>query len=169
MRPSPTSRMCHLPPVDIYEVVPPLLRELPLPAIGSAADKHVRGQVLVVGGSRETPGGVLLAGVASLRVGAGRLQIATAASVGAALAIAVPEARVIGLTETSGGAVCGSDAVTLATEALRADALLVGTGTLDADETGRLLCALLPLVGPTTTVIVDAGALGILAQEPALL
>jgi hydroxyethylthiazole kinase-like uncharacterized protein yjeF len=140
-----------------------------LPAIGSTDDKHARGQVLVVGGSRETPGGVLLAGVASLRVGAGRLQIATAASIGAALAIAVPEARVMGLPENPRGAVCASAADTLAIEAHRADALLVGTGALDADETGRLLCTLLPLVGPTTTVIVDAAGLRILAQEPTLL
>jgi len=33
--------------------------------------------VLVVGGSAEVPGAVLLAGVAALRAGAGKLQLAT--------------------------------------------------------------------------------------------
>lgn len=155
--------------VEAVEVVPPLLREMPLPAIGSTADKNARGQVLVVGGSRETPGGVLLAGVAALRVGAGRLQLATAASVSTALAIAMPEARVIGLLENSAGAVCGSAANALTVEADGADAMLIGTGALDADETGELLCGLLRFVGDTTTVVIDAAALRILAQQPTLL
>ena len=46
---------------------------------------------------------MLLAGVAALRAGAGKLQIATAASVAPQLALAVPEARVIGLAETEDG------------------------------------------------------------------
>jgi NAD(P)H-hydrate repair Nnr-like enzyme with NAD(P)H-hydrate dehydratase domain len=54
-------------------------------------------------------------------------------------------------------------------EAGRADAILIGTGALDGDETGTLLCGLLCLVGDTTTVVIDAAGLGILAQEPALL
>lgn len=161
--------MYPLRPVEAVEVVPPLLRDLPLPAVGSTADKHARGQVLVIGGSRETPGGVLLAGIAALRVGAGRLQLATAASVSTALAIAVPEARVIGLAENSAGAVCGSEANALAVEANGADALLIGTGALDADETGELLCGVLRFVGDTTTVVIDAAGLGILAQQPTLL
>jgi ADP-dependent NAD(P)H-hydrate dehydratase len=161
--------MCLLLHVDVLEVVPPLLRDLPLPAVGSSADKNARGQVLVVGGSRETPGGVLLAGVAALRVGAGRLQLATAGSVAVALALAVPEARVIGLPENDAGAVSASSASALVIEANGADAILIGTGALDGDETGRLLCELLCVVGETTTVIIDAAGLGILAQEPALL
>ena len=161
--------MCRLHPDDTVEVVPPLLRELRLPVIGATADKNARGQVLIVGGSRETPGGVLLAGVASLRLGAGRLQIATAASVATALAIAVPEARVIGLPETAHGAVSRSagDVVTL--EAANANALLVGTSALDLDETDALLRNLLPHVAETTTVIVDAAALCALARDPSLL
>lgn len=158
-----------MPRGETLEVVPPLLREHPLPAVGSAADKRARGQVLVVGGSRETPGGVLLAGIAALRVGAGRLQLATAASVARALAIAVPEARVIGLVENGAGTVCGSASSALVSEAAGADAVLIGTGALDPDETGELLCELLRFVGDTTTVIIDAAGLGILAQEPALL
>jgi hydroxyethylthiazole kinase-like uncharacterized protein yjeF len=142
---------------------------MPIPAIGATADKNARGQVLIVGGSRETPGGVLLAGIAALRVGAGRVQIATVASTATALAIAVPEARVIGLAETATGSIVASEARCLSAEAQMADALVVGTAALDADETGALLHGLLPLVGGRTTVILDAAALGALAREPTLL
>ena len=153
---------------DFYEVVPPLLRDMGLPVVSANADKNARGQVLIVGGSRETPGGVLLAGIASLRVGAGRLQIATASSAATALAIALPEARVIGLAETPTGSLCES-AAALSVEAQMADALVVGTGALDADATGALLRNLLPHVGDATTLILDAAALGALAEQPSLL
>ena len=57
-----------------------LLREWALPPAGGGKDG--RGRVLVVGGSRSTPGAVLLAAEAALRAGAGKLQIATGTSVG---------------------------------------------------------------------------------------
>ena len=156
-------------PDDVIEVVPPLLRELRLPAIGTYADKNARGRVLIVGGSRETPGGVLLAGTAALRVGAGRLQIATVESAATTLAVTAPEARVIGLAETPSGSICASAAASLASEMQRDGALLVGTSTIDPDESGELLRTLLPLVGDSATVIVDASALAPLATEPHLL
>src|SRR4051794_19063344 len=72
-----------------------LLAGWPLPAPGG--DKHSRGTVLVVGGAANSPGGVLLAGLAVLRAGAGRLQLAVAAPAASALAVAVPEAMVVPL------------------------------------------------------------------------
>ncbi|CAA9313112.1 MAG: hypothetical protein AVDCRST_MAG40-1096, partial [uncultured Gemmatimonadaceae bacterium] len=50
------------------------LRRWPLPAVEADGDKDARGRVLVVGGARELPGAVLLAGVGALRAGAGKLQ-----------------------------------------------------------------------------------------------
>ena len=55
-------------------VTPALLRAWPLPDGGSGKDD--RGSVLVIGGARKTPGAALLAGVAALRAGAGRLTLA---------------------------------------------------------------------------------------------
>ena len=54
-----------------------LLRKWPLPDPTYSGSKEDRGRVLIVGGSRETPGAVQLAGVAALRAGAGKLQIAS--------------------------------------------------------------------------------------------
>src|SRR3954465_4838190 len=86
-------------------ITPGLLRGWRLP--DPAGDKEARGTVLVVGGSRFTPGAVLLAGTAALRAGAGRLQLATHDDNAPALSIAVPEARVVGLPATPSGSVDG--------------------------------------------------------------
>jgi NAD(P)H-hydrate repair Nnr-like enzyme with NAD(P)H-hydrate dehydratase domain len=53
--------------------------------------------VAVVGGGRRRPGAVLLAGLAALRVGAGRLQVVTVDTTSVALAVSLPEAMVSGL------------------------------------------------------------------------
>ena len=82
-------------------VTPELLREWPLPEPGS--DKESRGVVLVVGGNRGTPGAVILSGEASLRVGGGKLQVATAAHNAAQVARALPEALVAGLAQDDNG------------------------------------------------------------------
>jgi NAD(P)H-hydrate repair Nnr-like enzyme with NAD(P)H-hydrate dehydratase domain len=77
------------------------LRAMPLPSPGG--EKEQRGRVLVVGGSMRVPGAALLAGEAALRAGAGKLQIATAARVAPAMALAVPEALVLGLGQNGQG------------------------------------------------------------------
>ena len=79
------------------------LRGWPLPMPSSEGDKEQRGHVLILGGSREMPGAVILAATAALRAGAGKLTIATGASVAQLVALALPEARVIGLGETAEG------------------------------------------------------------------
>ena len=73
-----------------------LLRAWPLP-VDEHGDKLARGTVLVVAGSTTTAGAALLAGTAALRMGAGRLQIATAAPVSIGLSVAMPEAMVLPL------------------------------------------------------------------------
>src|SRR3954471_18277197 len=72
-------------------------------------DKNTRGSILVIGGSAETPGAVLLAAEAAMRAGAGKLQVATVGSVARLVAAALPEALVLALPETDDGAI-GADA-----------------------------------------------------------
>src|SRR2546429_9928154 len=79
------------------------LRRWPLPRPDAAADKEARGRVLVAGGTRQTPGAVLLAATAALRAGAGKLQIAVGSSAALPLAVAMPEARVFPLPESARG------------------------------------------------------------------
>jgi ADP-dependent NAD(P)H-hydrate dehydratase len=70
-----------------------LLRSFPLPHLSEDGDKEDRGRVLIIGGSREVPGAAILAGMAAMRAGAGKLQVATEDMVAVPVAIAVPEAR----------------------------------------------------------------------------
>jgi hydroxyethylthiazole kinase-like uncharacterized protein yjeF len=146
-----------------------LLRRFALPDHGAESSKDDRGGALVVGGSRETPGGVLLAGLAALRAGAGRVQLATAQSVATALAIAFPEARVMSLSETDEGAVTAERSDRLVAAVSRIDAILIGTGAVDAEGIGDLLRAVLPAISPTTQVVLDAAAIEVLAKLPDLL
>ncbi|MDR7277829.1 NAD(P)H-hydrate dehydratase [Catenuloplanes atrovinosus] len=147
-------------------ITPRVLRDwqLPVPVGG----KDARGTVLVVGGSRFTPGAVLLAGVAALRAGAGVLQLAVAESTAAALSIQVPEALVVGLTETGGGSVRGECGERLAGLAAEARVIAVGPGLDDVDETMGLLKGLLDAAGPETVFVLDAYALGALSRSPDL-
>lgn len=146
-------------------VTPDLLRSWPLPA--SDGDKYVRGQVLVIGGARRTPGAAQLAGLSALRVGAGRLTMAVAESAAVALAVATPEAGVIGLPENDRGSVLPEIAERLADEIDRADAILIGSGLDDAELAGRLLADVQPALSEVgAPVLLDAFALGALAGRP---
>jgi hydroxyethylthiazole kinase-like uncharacterized protein yjeF len=122
----------------VAALTPELLRGMPLPRHSDGEDKDQRGRVLVVGGSVEVPGGALLAGLAALRAGAGKLQIATCRSIAPALAVAVPEARVIGLDETAEGGIAAGAAEALAGRCGRCDALVVGPGMMDGDAAAAL-------------------------------
>lgn len=143
-------------------VTPALLRRLPLPRPDDRGDKEERGRVLVVGGASEMPGALVLAGVAALRAGAGKLQLATAAGVAGLVATAVPEARVRALEATHAGGIDPGAAEELAEWVRRTDALLVGPGMLDPEATGALTLRLLAEV-EEAVVVLDAGAMECLA------
>jgi hydroxyethylthiazole kinase-like uncharacterized protein yjeF len=134
----------------------------PLPSPGS--DKDSRGEVLVVGGGAGTPGGVLLAGEASLRAGGGKLRLATAATVAPALAVAVPEAFVAALPEEDDGAVGAGAAGPVRELADGADVVLLGPGSSDVEASVALLRAVVPHLD--TDVVVDALASAFVTEHP---
>jgi len=138
---------------------------VPLP--GNNGTKRDRGTVLVVGGSRRTPGAVLLAGTAALRVGAGTLQIAGPESVATALAIHVPESLVLALPETADGDVSSRAADVLAELLDDAQSVLIGPGLHGAKESQPLVASVLSRVGPQTQVVLDAYGLRDLTPEVA--
>lgn len=139
-----------------------LLREWSLPEPGS--DKEGRGVVLVVGGSRSTPGAVILSGEATLRVGSGKLQVATAESVASQVSVALPEALVRGLPEAESGdlgtAAC-ADVVEMTDED---STVLLGPGLVDPRAASELLAKIVPeLTGP---VVVDALGTAFVTDHP---
>lgn len=127
----------------------------PLPAFAADGDKESRGRVMVMGGSAETAGAVILAGVAALRVGAGKLRLVTVPAAVVACSVAVPEARVLG---------CLAVARRLRSLAERCQAVLLGPGMLQGRMVREALDSLLDLSGP---LVLDALALRVV--KPALL
>ncbi|SOU02937.1 putative sugar kinase [Xanthomonas arboricola pv. fragariae] len=130
------------------------LRAMPLPAPGG--DKEQRGRVLVVGGSMRVPGAVLLAGEAALRTGAGKLQIATAASVAPGMALAVPEALVLGLAQNGQGEIVRGHR-TLDGAMAACDAAVIGPGMASSATTTAMVRRAAEQA--VCTLVLDAGAL----------
>lgn len=139
-----------------------LLRSFPMPSLPEDGDKEERGRLLIVGGSREVPGAALLAGLAGLRAGAGKLQIATGASVAVALGVAVPEARVIGLAEMKDGCLARTAAAPLLELAKEAQAIVLGCGLQHGPAMDGLLDRLLA-ARLDCPLVLDATVLGSLA------
>lgn len=131
-----------------------LLRGMPLPEPDGG--KEQRGRVLAVGGSGSVPGALLLAGVAALRAGAGKLQLATVQAVAPGLALAVPEALVLGLPADAQGEIArGSPPLDHALECT--DAVLVGSGMRHVPATAALVQRIIRHA--RCTLVIDAGAL----------
>lgn len=151
-------------PADV--VTPQSLREWALPEVEDGGDKHDRGTVLVVGGSVSTPGALLLTGLATLRAGAGRLQVVTVSETSVALAVAVPEAAVVGLEAGPDGSLAASAADDVVSRAADASVVVLGPGLMSQEGAGGLLASVLPRLG-STPVVLDG--LALTALTPALL
>lgn len=141
-------------------LTPARLRGWPLPQ--PTGGKDARGSVCVVGGARRTPGAAMLAGLAALRVGAGRLTLAVAGSVAPHVAVAVPEAGVVGLPEDAAGSVTGDGDGLLADELARADVVVVGPGLDTPEGTLAVLRAVVAGTPDDVPLVLDAFALGVL-------
>ncbi|HSV61587.1 MAG TPA: NAD(P)H-hydrate dehydratase [Variovorax sp.] len=141
------------------------LARWPLPMPQADADKDARGHVLVVAGSQEIPGSALLASVAVLRAGAGKVTIAAPASIATALAMAIPEARVIAMAQARSGAPLASGCQVLGLLAPQIDAVVLGPGMQDERRSVDLVHALLPMFSDST-VVLDALAMSVVLDGP---
>lgn len=144
------------------------LRGMPLPQPDSGGGKEERGRVMVVAGSRALPGAALLAGMAVLRVGAGKLRFQTAESIAIPLGLAMPEAMSAGSPETPSGAIKASAAPEILKYADKCGAVLIGPGLVDDDETAALVRALLER-NETGPIVLDAAAMMNIRDHPELL
>jgi len=137
-----------------------MLHEWPLPAPGGS--KNARGRVVVIGGSERSPGAVMLAGIAALRVGAGRLTLVTPPSIALPVAVAVPEAGVLALVDGDADAARDPLGDTVRSELATADAVLLGPGLDDPVVSRRLVEAVCATRGGSPALVLDAFALGVL-------
>lgn len=140
-------------PVEIDAAV---LAAHPLPDHAEAESKHDRGTVLAVGGSAETPGALVLCGLAALRAGGGRLQLALVGDA-SALAVAVPESMALGLAADGDGRP-DDDQPQLDRALEAADAVLVGPGALPPAAGPLLARATRVLATSAAPLVVDAAA-----------
>lgn len=149
-------------------ITPEVLRKIPLPDPEEGGDKEERGRVLIVGGGRETPGALLLAGEAALRAGAGKLQIATGAANAPLVAGRMPEARVFALPETKAGRLKPSTAAALREHFAGARAVCMGPGMIEDESVARFVRAALRFCREVS-VVLDAGAVACLSSGRGLL
>ncbi|MEA2785571.1 MAG: ADP-dependent NAD(P)H-hydrate dehydratase [Candidatus Eremiobacteraeota bacterium] len=140
-----------------------LLRTWPLP-VPDGGDKNARGSIFVVAGAPQMPGAAILCATATLRAGAGKLQIGTCASVAAHVATAVPESLVVALDETPSGAIVLASAATIVERANKADALVIGPGLVDERASARLIAAV--ACDLDVPAVIDAAALACLRDQP---
>lgn len=138
-----------------------LLASWPLPSADGARSKEDRGRVLVVGGSRQVPGAVTLAGEASLRAGAGKLMVFTGADAAAHMGVALPESAVVGIALDEAGELNALDAGQV--DIVRqAGVVLVGPGMATAASPVSAQVA-----RAAGAVVADAGSLHADALAPA--
>lgn len=138
---------------------PDWLRAHPLPEPDGASDKNARGRVLVAGGAEFVPGALRLTGEASLRAGAGKLQMATVRSAAMSLGVLVPEAAMIALPAQEDGEIAAEAADLLAQRLDRCDALILGPGMTASTQTDELVAAILKAAQAPLTIVLDAAAL----------
>jgi len=122
-------------------LTPAELKRHPLPPV-EEGDKHDHGNLLIIGGSRGLYGATLLAAVAAMRAGTGRLRIATVEAAAPQLGIAMPEAMVVGLAEARDGGFARSAIDEIIELADAADAIVAGPGMMLCKTGERLAAAL---------------------------
>lgn len=128
------------------KVTPALLRRFPLPHPADDDTKDDRGIALVIGGSPQVPGAILLAAIAALRAGAGKLQIGVPRDIAIPLGIAAPEALV-----ASGPAI---------QQFLKsADAVLIGPGMKTGAATPALARRYARAMDEDAILVLDAAAI----------
>jgi ADP-dependent NAD(P)H-hydrate dehydratase len=134
------------------------LRQMPLETISGDADKESRGRLLIIGGSWRVPGGPILSGLAGLRAGAGKVQLALPRSLAPSVGATFMEAGIIPLAETSEGDIDCAHLERVSSELEGADVILLGPGIMDAECGQALTTHVLQRVHGSTLVI-DAMAL----------
>jgi len=119
------------------EIDIPMLGGCAPPRIAHDSDKEDRGRLLVFAGGSQVAGAAILVGVAGLRVGAGKLQMAATPALALSLALAVPEARILE-TPAHDGEIAAEAAERLEPEIAKADAVVIGPGMMDDGIAGEL-------------------------------
>ncbi len=138
-----------------------------LPKRPLQANKGTFGRVLVVAGSINYVGAAYLACTGAMRVGAGLVTLAPAASLQPVLASKLTEVTYLPLPESQPGVISARAARLLRQQSDRYDVLLIGCGLGQSESTTALVRSLLLRTGAALpSLILDADALNTLAIIP---
>lgn len=129
------------------------LERHPLPELPQPLDKNSRGQVLLIGGSLDAPGGICLAAEAAFRAGAGKVRVAVPEVIAVGVGIAVPESGVIALSEQSSET---EIAKIFSDPKSQPDCVAIGPAMSARSNTRRLLSVVLDAVQDGTAILLDA-------------
>jgi len=134
------------------------LKRHPLPSF-DGGDKDSHGTILIIAGSRDVPGGALLAAHGAMRSGAGKLQLAVPDDIAVPLGIAIPEAMVVGHASHRDGGFAKSAIGKVGKLASSAQAIVAGPGLESNNAAAPLATILLGLGKP---LAIDAALLHVL-------
>lgn len=132
-----------------------------LPVRDPTGHKGTFGTVVCVAGSLDYAGAAYMTALAAVRGGAGLVAIAVPASLRPIFAGRLPEAILLGLPETRGGAIDHGLSIDEITS-LEPDALVIGPGLKESDDYRALINGLVSTMG--APAVVDAGALNMLSS-----
>lgn len=119
-----------------------LLKRHPLPPV-EEGDKNSHGKLLVIAGSTTTPGSAVIAAMAALRSGCGKVSIATVEPMAPHVAMAVPETLVFALPMGRDGGISRAGTGELMGKLERYDAVVAGPGMMQGKGCERLARKLL--------------------------
>jgi hydroxyethylthiazole kinase-like uncharacterized protein yjeF len=131
------------------------LRQLPLPPYPDA-DKTEHGYLVVIAGSRYTPGSASLATSAAMRSGVGQVTVIAVESTASALSIQIPEAKVVPIAEASGGGFTLAVIDCIHEHVKSCGGVVAGPGMAEGEASAEIVRTLLGLPMP---VILDAALL----------
>lgn len=138
-----------------------------LPRRPLGASKRSFGRVLVVAGSTNYIGAAYLACSGAMRVGAGLVTLATAASLQPTLAAKLTETTHLPLPEASPGIVSAEAASLVLSELARYDVLLLGCGLGQSEQVIGFIKSILFQSGSALPpLVLDADAINTLAKTP---
>jgi hydroxyethylthiazole kinase-like uncharacterized protein yjeF len=122
-------------------------------------DKNDRGRVLLAGGSHFVPGALALTFDAAMRVGAGKVQIATVEAAAIPLGVRLPEAAVTALPIGDDGELGPAALDKLQPLLAKTDCLVLGCGMIANDATPKILQGVLEALPKAASAVVDAGGI----------
>lgn len=130
------------------------LRNFPLPDYGNAG-KTSHGYLLLIAGSRHTPGSATLSASAALRTGVGQVTVISVESTASALSIRVPEVKIVPVAEAEDGGFAPEVIDCICEHVETCGGVVAGPG-MEGEMAAHIAKTLLGLPMP---VIVDAAAL----------